>query len=258
MMSFESIWKICRPRMLMGTLMGAIMACAILFYLPLGAAAQGVGDLPLTSGTHYLTLQRTDGPEIDYAISIPDNYSASTPVPLILALHFGGNPNGAGASILQILIGPALSELGAIIIAPDSVGGNWSTLENENAVNALLDTIIAAYAIDEAKIAVSGFSMGGSGSWHIAEKFPERFSAVIPVAGRPPASAAAWQLPVFAIHSRNDEVSPFSPTEERIAELQNMGVDATLIALDGITHYQTNRFQPALREAVPWLDGIWQ
>jgi predicted peptidase len=258
MMSFESIWKICRLRTLMGTLMGAIMACAILFYLPLGAAAQGAGDLPLTSGTHYLTLLRTDGPEIDYAISIPDNYSASTPVPLILALHFGGNPSGAGASILQILIGPALSELGAIIIAPDSVGGNWTTLQNENAVSALLDTIIANYAIDETKVAVSGFSMGGAGSWHIAEKFPERFSAVIPVAGRPPASAAGWQLPVFAIHSRNDQVAPFSPTEERIAELQNMGVDATLIALDGITHYQTNRFQPALRDAVPWLGEIWQ
>jgi len=151
-------------------------------------------------------------------------------------LHFGGNPRGAGASVLQILIGPALSELGAIIVAPDSVGGNWSTLENENAMNALLDTIVAQYAIDETKIAVTGFSMGGAGSWHFAEKFPERFSAIIPVAGRPPASGSGWQLPVLAIHSRNDQVAPFGPTEERIAELQNMGVDATLIALDGITH----------------------
>jgi hypothetical protein len=29
------------------------------------------------------------------------------------------------------IIGPALKELGVIIVAPDSVRGNWSTSENE-------------------------------------------------------------------------------------------------------------------------------
>ena len=250
MMSLESIRRICRP--------SVIVAYFILSLLPIGAVAQDAGDPPLAPGTHHLNLQHADGPVIDYAISIPDNYSPSAPVPLILALHFGGNPRGAGASVLQILIGPALSELGAIIVAPDSVGGNWSTPENENAVNTLLDTVLAQYAINEEKIAVTGFSMGGAGSWHFAEKFPERFSAAIPVAGKPPASAAGWQLPVLAIHSRADQVAPFGPTETRIAELQIAGVDATLISLDGVTHYQTNRFQAALQQAVPWLGEVWE
>jgi hypothetical protein len=35
--------------------------------------------------------------------------------------------------IVQILIGPALAELGAIIDAPDSVRGDWSSPENEKA-----------------------------------------------------------------------------------------------------------------------------
>ncbi len=250
-MSIESLRRFCRLR--------TLMTYAILSLLPFIATAQGAGDAPaLAPGTHHLTLLRTDGPEIDYAISIPDNYSASTPVPLILALHFGGNPNGAGASVLQILIGPALSELGAIIVAPDSVGGNWTTPENEVAVNALLDTVLDDYAIDEEKIAVTGFSMGGAGTWHFAQNYPERFSAAIPIAGRPPASASGWQLPVLAIHSRNDQVAPFEPTGARIAELQNAGMDATLIALDGITHYQTNRFQSALQQAVPWLVEHWE
>ena len=235
------------------------MAVSILWLLPVAAAAQDAGDPPTRGpGFHRLTLPRADGPAINYAILVPDSYSPSTPVPLILALHFGGNPTGAGASVLQILIGPALSELGAIVVAPDSVGGNWSTPENEVAVNALLDTVVDHYRIDEEKIAVAGFSMGGAGSWHFAQSFPERFSAAIPIAGRPPASAAGWQLPVFAIHSRDDGVVPFEPTEARIAELQNAGVDATLIALSGITHYETHRFQDALQQAVPWLREIWE
>jgi predicted peptidase len=160
--------------------------------------------------------------------------------------------------MVQILIGPALAELGAIIVAPDSVRGDWSSPENEKAVNALLEMILARYPIDRKKVAVTGYSMGGAGSWHIAEKFPERFSAAIPIAGRPPASPSGWRLPVLAIHSRDDQVVPFDPTQARIAELQNAGVKAKLIPLTGITHYETNRFRDALRQAVPWLREVWK
>ncbi len=196
-----------------------------------------------------------------YAISIPRNYSRSTPVPLILALHFGvggGDATGAGLDVVRILVGPALAQLGAVIVAPDSVQGGWSSPENEKAVNTLLDMVLARYSIDKKKVVVTGFSMGGAGCWHFAEKFPERFSAVIPVAGRPPASAAGWRLPVFAVHSRDDQVVPFGPTEARIAELQKAGVNAKLILLTGISHYQTYRFQDAVRLAVPWLREIWK
>lgn len=258
-MSIKPMRPILRLSAIMRATVNMIMAGAFLFLLPMSATAQ-VESTPgeLGPGLHHLSLPRSDGPAMNYAILIPDGYSSAAPAPLILALHFGGNPSGAGNSVLQILIAPALAELGAIIVAPDSVGGNWTTAENESAVNALLDTVIAQYAVDEEKIAVTGFSMGGSGSWHFAQEFPERFSAAIPVAGRPPASAAGWQLPVLAIHSRDDQVSPFGPAEARIVELQSNGADATLIALDGITHYETGRFQDALRQAVPWLHEIWE
>jgi predicted peptidase len=239
-----------------------IMAFAIPFVLPFGVAAQAVGDSQvLTPGLHSLSLPRADEPAIHYALSIPRNYSPSTPVPLILALHFGvggGDAAGAGGDVVQILIGPGFAELGAIIVAPDSVMGDWSSPENEKAVNALLDMVQARYSIDKKKVVVTGFSMGGAGSWHFAEKFPERFSAAIPVAGRPPASASGWRLPVLAIHSRDDQVALFGPTEARIAELQKAGVNAKLILLTGITHYETYRFRDALRQAIPWLRGVWK
>ncbi len=239
-----------------------IMACVILSLSPIGAAAQVPGDAAVIApGLHSLTMPRGDEPAIRYAMYIPADYSPATPVPLVLALHFGvrgGDAAGAGGDVLQILVGPALADLGAIIVAPDSVRGDWSSPENEKAVNALLDMVVARYAIDKKKVAVTGYSMGGAGTWHLAEKFPERFSAAIPVAGRPPASASGWRLPVLAIHSRDDQVVPFDPTEARIAELQKAGVNAKLVPLTGITHYQTNRFTGPLRRAVPWLREVWK
>ncbi len=238
-----------------------IMAFAAAFLLPTVVNAQA-GDFPVrTPGLYRMNLPRADEPTIHYAISIPRNYSPSKPVPLILSLHFGvggGDAAGAGGNLIQVLIGPALSELGAIIVAPDSVRGNWSSPENEKGVNALLDMVLERYPIDKKKVVVTGFSMGGAGSWHLAEKFTDRFSAAIPVAGRPPEIATGWRLPVLAIHSHDDQIVPFGPTEVRIAELQKAGVNAKLIALSGITHYETNRFRDALRQAIPWLQEIWK
>ncbi|HWE49403.1 MAG TPA: dienelactone hydrolase family protein [Bryobacteraceae bacterium] len=233
--------------------LGAIPILALIILLAPGAPAQ-------TAGLHRQTLSRDGEPDVHYAISIPRNYSSSKPVPLILALHFGvagGSPAGAGFDLVRILVGPALADLGGIIVAPDSVRGDWSSPENEKAVTALLDSVLSGYSIDRKKVAVTGYSMGGAGAWHFAEKFPELFSAAIPVAGKPPASAEGWRLPVFAVHSRDDQVVPFGPTEARIAELRAAGVNAKLVPLTGVTHFETYRFVDSLRQAVPWLREVW-
>jgi predicted peptidase len=239
-----------------------IAAFALQGVLPIGAAAQGTSDPSvLAPGLHERTLARAGEPGISYAISIPPTYSPSTPAPLILALHYGiGNRDstGVGGDLVKGIIGSALEELGSIIVAPDSVRGNWSTFENEKAVDVLLDMVMARYAIDKKRVAVTGYSMGGTGSWHLAEKFPERFSAALPIASRPPASADGWRLPVLAIQSRDDQVVPFDPTAARIAELQKAGVNAKLIALTGIAHYEAGRFREPLRQAVPWLQEVWK
>jgi predicted peptidase len=238
-----------------------IMVSSLFVLLPIVMSAQAEANLPLAPGLHSLTLQSANELTIHYAIAIPGNYSPPARVPLILALHYGvrdGDSAGAGRDVVRILIGPALAELGAIIVAPDSIQGDWSSPQNESAVNLLLDKVVAGYSIDTAKIAVTGFSMGGAGSWHFGAKYPERFSAAIPVAGRPPASVVAWRLPILAIHSRDDQVAPIGPTEAQIAELQKSGVNAKLVALTGITHFETYRFVEGLREAVPWLRAIWK
>lgn len=239
------------------------LALASQFCMPAGLAAQSSGDSTDRSpGLHSLSFARTDGPAVRYAIYVPRNYSRAASVPLILALHFGvgpgGTSTGAGGDVIRTLVGPALSDLDAVIVAPDSVRGDWSNPENDKAVKELLDMVLSRYSIDKKRVAVTGFSMGGAGTWHYAQMFPDLFSAAIPVAGRPPASASGWRLPVFAVHSRDDQVVPFGPTESRIAELQKAGVNAKLISLTGITHFETSRFRDGLRQAVPWLREVWK
>jgi len=208
-------------------------------------------------GIHDEVLPQRDGPAIHYALSVPRGYHGE-PVPLILALHFGGDPQGAGHAMLQILIQPALGELGALIVAPDSLGGGWSTAANEQGVNALLTAVEKSYAIDQKKVIVTGCSMGGRGTWDWADKYPDRFSAAIPISGTPTASGATWRLPVFAVHSRDDKVQPIGPTERRIAELKMRGVNAQIVVLNGIEHFETYKFVGGLRQAAPWVQEVWK
>jgi predicted peptidase len=204
------------------------------------------------------SLEPTGEPPIYYSIYEPDNYAPARPVPLILALHFGGNPEGAGRAILEMLVAQALAETGALMVAPDSKGGGWNSAANERAINLLLEHTFKNFNIDRKKIAVTGFSAGGTGSWHYGMKYPDRFSAVIPVSGRPPDSPANWRLPVLAIHSRADDVVPIAPTRKFIAELKKNGTQADLIELSDIRHHQTYLFVDGLRRAVPWLKELWK
>ena len=225
-----------------------LMCFLALLSIASGASAQTI---------HDEVLSQQDGPSIHYAISVPRDYRRE-PVPLILALHFGGDPRGAGHAMLQILIQPAFGDLGAVIVAPDSVDGRWSTPANERAVNALIAAVEKNYAIDQKKVIVTGFSMGGQGTWYWGDKYPDRFSAAVPLSGTPTPSAATWRIPVFAIHSRDDQVQPIGPTEQRIAELKKRGVNAQIVVLSGIQHFETYKFVDGLRQAVPWIREVWK
>jgi predicted peptidase len=202
-------------------------------------------------------IERPGEAPVYYSIFVPEDYKPSKSVPLVLALHFGGDPEGAGRAVLEILVAQAFQELGAVIVAPDSKGGPWTSAANERAIDLLLDETMKTFSIDKKKVAVTGFSAGASGAWQYGMKQPERFSAVIPVSGTPPATTTGWRLPVLAIHSIDDTVQPIRPTQLYVAELKKSGARAELIELSGIAHHQTYRFVDGLRRAVPWLKALW-
>jgi predicted peptidase len=203
-------------------------------------------------------LEAPGEPDIAYSILVPDAYQPAKAIPLVVAMHFSGNPEGAGRSLLEMLVAQAFDALGAVLIAPDSQGGSWSSAANDRAVNRLIQDIQKQFNIDRGRVAVTGFSMGGTGAWQYGMKYPERVSAIIPIAGTPPDSLSTWKLPVFAVHSKDDEVVPIGPTQRSITELKKRGVPAELLEVSGITHYQTYRYVDPLRQAVPWLRELWR
>ncbi len=195
-----------------------------------------------------------------YSLAIPESYTGDEPVPLVLALHYGGHGQPYfGLGVLTGLVEPALRDLEAIIVSPDCTGQDWTDPQSEADVLAVLDHVEANFNIDTRWTAVTGYSMGGIGTWHLANLHPDRFAAAIVVSGSPPTGVPDenWQVPLYVIHSSLDRVLPIIPTHLAVGDLLDRGVTVEFVIIDGVTHYDTDQFIQPLRTAVPWIEDIW-
>lgn len=234
------------------------------FLLPVVYGAQSGGSMSSSPGIHRqemaLSIDSSAEPlQLRFSISIP---TQPQPSGLVVALHYAGHSAAEtpyfGEGMLAGLVEPALGELGVVIIAPDCPDRSWSSSKSEEAVLALIEHVQESYSLPESKVVLTGYSMGGRGTWFLVSRHPGRFAAAIPMAGSPRGAdlSKVSKTPLYAIHSRNDSVVPVGPTEEAIEELRRTGADSTLILVDDISHYETHRFLPYLSEAAGWLERV--
>ena len=66
-----------------------------------------------------------------------------------------------------------------LVVFPQAqVGTRWADAEMEEMVIAALDQTMARFRVDAAQVYLHGYSMGGSGIYRIAYKWPSRFAAI--------------------------------------------------------------------------------
>ena len=95
-------------------------------------------------------------------------------VPLVLVFHGGGDSAYATASLAEW---PEIGQKEGFI----TVAAEMHLHVAAGEVPALIDHLLAEYAIDPEKIYATGFSMGGIKSWDLYEQCPERFAALMPM-----------------------------------------------------------------------------
>ena len=223
-------------------------------------AALLTAQLPATSGLYFTTFAVPNLGDMRYAISLPDGYNPREPRPLVLALHPGGQRvEYYGAAFVEQIVGPALNDLDAIIVAPDCPTDAWTDPVAERAVLALVRAVMREFNIDDERVLVTGFSLGGRGTWHLAARQPRLFTAAIPIAGSTgdvPTERLA-QIPTYVIHGREDEVVSFESTRRVAEELEELERAVEFKALDGVSHFQMNAYIEPLREAGRWVERQW-
>lgn len=195
------------------------------------------------------------------------------PGPLIVALH----GRGEDESIMRARMAP-LARAGWRVLVPqapypfDSVGRRrrigyaWyqfdgdqaSFLASMDAAGAflfpLIDRMRERLGVATRDLALLGFSQGAYLGYYLGLRHPERFRAVVGVAGRAKAEsvdvrAAAGRVSILHLHGRDDEAMSPEPCRASIQALRDAGVDATFRLAEG-GHDVT----PAMvQEAETWL-----
>lgn len=238
------------------------VACLVLAHAASGLSAPLSAQLPDPPGLTESVFVLENGDEMRYAISLPAAYAEApeAPRPLVLALHPGGRSVYYGSWFMQTIVEPALGAWEAVIVAPDVPGRNWSVPDSERAVLALLEDVMSRHAIDPERVLVTGFSMGGAGTWYLASRNPGFFTGAIAVAARPGENAleVPVEMPLYLIHSPDDEVVPYEPVEEVALELADRGYPVQLLRLPGATHYMMGSYIGPIRSAGEWVRQQWQ
>lgn len=229
------------------------------------ALAETTNMLPNEPGIHE-RVSEAEGLDLRWAVDVPKGLDESSPRPLVLALHYGFDrrqpfPEYYGRGFLERVVAPGLRGLGAVIVAPDSHGHGWSNPAIAGPVLEWLDALIADPRIDGTRVVVTGYSMGGAGTWWFVAEHGDRFAAAIPMASYaepPTARRAAEAVPLYVIHSPADTLIDIDPMRKTVKSLRAAGTEIEFVEVEDIPHFQSPRFAEPLREAIPWLERTFR
>jgi len=123
-----------------------------------------------------------------------------------------------------------------IVVSPLGDGGYefWAK-EMADPLFALLEEIQGVFAVDPARIYLTGNDMGGNGVWALGLRRPETFAALAPVAGYasypfevPENICDLEGVPVWAFHGERDEYVPAEVGQELVEAINGCGGEARI------------------------------
>jgi predicted peptidase len=205
------------------------------------------------------------GTNYKYQVFVPENWSAKQKWPIILFLHGAGERADDGLIQTQVGIGRAIREhrdrFPAIVVLPQCRKGDWwaqSPMDDE--AIAALEAASKEFHGDPNRTYLTGLSMGGYGTWHLAGKYPGRFAAIAPICGgvlmpdvsrmQPPDevtpyTAAAKKIggktPTWIFHGADDPVVPVTESRKMNDAMKTLGGDVRYTEYPGVGHDSWNK-----------------
>jgi predicted peptidase len=217
-----------------------------------------------------------------YKVYVPPGFSAKRSWPVILFLHGAGERGTDGVHQTEVGLGPNLrahpERFPALVVFPQAPpGGVWMGDLARVATTALEQTM-AEFHGDPDRVYLAGLSMGGYGSWVLAFENPERYAAIVSVAGGivPPAgrrgrlaqlpptlqaddpyahtAARVKGIPAWLFHGADDPTVPVTESRQIVAALKQVGASPRYTEYEGVAHNSWDRAF-AEPELAAWLLG---
>ncbi|MFK7912251.1 MAG: prolyl oligopeptidase family serine peptidase [Akkermansiaceae bacterium] len=150
--------------------------------------------------------------KLQFQIYAPDSYTKDNKLPLVIFLHGSGERGSDNEKQMdgrpeKFTSEKNLSKRPCIVIAPQCPSGqHWTNGDLVQAVLSLTKDITKNMPVDEDRIYLSGFSMGGYGTWALLADSPKTFAAAIPISGgaNPSIANKIKNIPIWNFHGDAD------------------------------------------------------
>jgi len=196
----------------------------------------------------------------------PAGFDASASHPCLLFLHGMGECGLDGTRQLAVGLAPAIlgnpDRWPFVVLFPQKPAPEDEWEDHEAALLALVDRAVRQHGVDPRRIAITGLSQGGHGTWELARRHAERFVALAPICGYPAAPARGWRdfdrardwtiesarssaadlaevlhaKPIWTVHGVLDPAVPVAFTDVVVEALRARGGQPTYDRLPGVQH----------------------
>ena len=101
-----------------------------------------------------------------------------------------------------------------VVVFPNGQNKAWDISGDKdlNFIRAIINEMYNKYGIDKNRVYVSGFSMGGMMSYHVANKMGDQIAAIAPVSGGGSPNSPKRAMPIMHTHGKTDDVVNYNST----------------------------------------------
>lgn len=171
------------------------------------------------AGTFVAKTLKAQGKVWRYSVYLPPGHRPGQALPVILSLHGAGSRGADGQEprkqgvVLAALKHP--ERYPAVLVLPQCPKGRTWSGEVADAALAALERTLEEYGGDRSRLYLVGQSLGARGVVHLAARYPEKFAALVAVAGRHPGrEESARQLKALPLWAWHGDADPDVPVEE--------------------------------------------
>lgn len=212
---------------------------------------------------------------LPYRLFKPTNWDHAKHYPLVLYLHHAGISGRDNAKQVVHASGIGLfmlpehqAQYPCFVVAPQTPT-KWAEMDwnaptstrrpqpNDSMRMALeiVDAVVKEFAIDPARIYVTGTSMGCFGTWEAVSRRPHFFAAVVASSGGYDEQAAPLFLdtPIWAFHGNDDEIINVNRTRHMVDAIRQAGGKIRYWELPGVPHEIARDLVYSNPEVLTWM-----
>ena len=212
-----------------------------------------------------------------YRLLAPQKIEPGKKYPVVLFLHGAGERGSDDTAQLKYfptwMAEPKMrAEYPCFLIAPQCPSGEkwvnspWDKRTSQPLPDkmsepmriavGIMNEVIKTEPVDTNRIYLTGLSMGGYGTWDLAERMPEKFAAVVPICGGGDDTKAdrLVNIPLWCWHGGADPAVPVERSRQMIAAIKKAGGHPHYTELPGVGHDSwTHAYTDSKESVIPWM-----